>query len=187
MDGPFPPAPQHQMAEGEIPALDVLARNVRGAAQLLGLVAHTPDTPDTIRAGLAMLAETLRNSADHADRLIEDVGIDISNQLGITTSDLANMRFAPVNPPFHRSPETVGQWKKTAEAEFALWGAVENILAEDDLGLEHRFQNAPDDHLELVESLEQLRERWQHDIKLLEATLLRLAVSVARWEQNSQD
>ena len=184
MDGPLTPAQHDFQADGEPPSLAVLARNVRGTAQLLGLVAHAPDTPATIRAGLEMLADMLRNSADRADHLIDDVGIDISNQLGITTSDLANMRFAAVTPAFQRQPDTLSQWKKSAESEFHLWGEVENILAEDDIGLERRFQAAPDDHLDLVDSLERLRERWQHDMKLVEATLLRLAVSVARWEQS---
>jgi hypothetical protein len=186
MDGPFPPAPQHFQADGEATALEMLARNVRGASQLLAMVAQSAGTPPALRAGLDLLACSLRQSADQADRLIDDVGIDISNQLGITTNDLANMRFAPVNPEFHRKPGSVAQWHKTAEDEFALWGDVEDILSEDDAGLEQRFSAAPQDHLRLVDSLEALRERWQHDMKLLEATLLRLAVAVARWEQSGE-
>ncbi len=182
MDGPLSPSHEYRN-DAETLSLNGLAQSVRGAAELLGLVAHSPDIPQGLRAGLAMLTQSLRQSADHADRLIEDVGIDVSDQLGITTTDLANMRFAAVTPEFRRQPETLAQWKKSAEHDFNLWGEVELILAEDDLGLEHRFQSAPDDHLDLVDSLERMRERWQQDIKLVEATLLRLAVSVARWEQ----
>ena len=115
---------------------------------------------------------------------MEDVHIDLSGNLGITTTDLANMRFASVHPPYHRHPDTLTQWKKASELEFGLWGEVETILAEDDAGLEQRFLAAPDDHLALVEQLEKQRERWLSDMKLLEATLLRLAVAVARWEQS---
>ena len=94
------------------------------------------------------------------------------------------MRFSPLQPPYRRTPETLTLWKKASEAEFELWGEVEAILSEDDAGLERRFVGAPDDHLALVEHLEKQRERWLNDMKLLEATLLRLAVAVARWEQN---
>jgi hypothetical protein len=184
MDGPLPPQQQDYRNEADVPSLAELARNVRGAAQLLGLIAGVPDTSPSLRAGLELLAGTLRHSADQADSLIDDVGIDISDQLGITTTDLANMRFSAVAPPFRRETDTLAAWKKVAEAEFNLWGEVEEILAEDDVGLERRFQSAPDDHLDLVDSLERLRERWQHDMKLVEATLLRLAVSVARWEES---
>ncbi len=185
MDGRFPAAvPQGQTDEHSPPALVGLARNVRGAAQLLTMVSQSVATPPGLRPGLDLLADTLRQSADQADRLMDDVHIDISNNLGITTTDLANMRFAPVNPAFHRQPDTLAQWKKSAELEFGLWGEVEAVLAEDDVGLEQRFNAAPDDHLALVEHLEKMRERWLNDMKLLEATLLRLAVSVARWEQS---
>ena len=188
MDGRFPASlPQGQTDEHSPTALEALSRNVRGASQLLTMVSQSVATPPGLRAGLELLADSLRQSAEQADRLMSDVDIDISNNLGITTTDLANMRFAPVNPPFHRQPDSLAQWKKGAEVEFALWGEVEAVLAEDDVGLEQRFQAAPDDHLALVEHLEKLRERWLNDLKLLEATLLRLAVSVARWEQSDNN
>ena len=184
MDGRFPAATPDIQAEEHTPALEGLARSVRGAAQLLACVSQSPGMPATARPGLELLVQSLKQSADQAERLMEDVHIDISNNLGITTTDLANMRFAPVQPPYHRHPETLPQWKKAYELEFSLWGEVESILAEDDVGLEQRFLTAPDDHLALVELLEHQRERWLSDMKLLEATLLRLAVAVARWEQS---
>ena len=50
--------------------------------------------------------------------------------------------------------------------------------------MERRFNANPDEHLAMVDALEKLRERWLGEVKLLEASLLRLAVVVARWEQS---
>ena len=183
MDGRFPAATPEIQSEEHTPALDGLARNVRGAAMLLATVSQSPGMPAAMRPGLDVLVQSLKQSADQAERLMDDVHIDISNNLGITTTDLANMRFSPVHPPYRRHPETLTQWKKASELEFGLWGEVESILAEDDAGLEQRFLAAPEDHLALVELLEHQRERLLSDMKLLEATLLRLAVAVARWEK----
>jgi antitoxin component of RelBE/YafQ-DinJ toxin-antitoxin module len=171
-------------ADSERPALDNFAHTVRGAAQLLGMVAQSPETSTNLRAGLELLSTTLGQTAQMATALIDEIGIDLSDQLGITTTDLAQMNFTPLKPPFHRQPPTVEGWRERAAAEFTLWGAVESILTEDDEGLEHRFAANADEHLELIEALEKLRERWQGEVKLLEATLLRLAVAVARWEQS---
>ena len=184
MDGRFPTASPELQAEEHTPALDGLARNVRGAAQLLAIVSQSSGTPGTLRPGLELIVQSLKQSADQAERLMEDVHIDLSGNLGITTTDLAQMNFTPLKPPFHRQPPTVEGWRERAAAEFTLWGAVESILTEDDEGLEHRFTANADEHLELIEALEKLRERWQGEVKLLEATLLRLAVAVARWEQS---
>ena len=184
MDGRYPSSQTDAPTEDRSPGLEQLALTVRGAAQLLGAVAQSNAMPGVVRPGLELLVQSLRQCADQADQLQADTHIDISNNLGITTTDLANMRFAPLQPPYQRSPDTLQAWKKASEAEFELWGDVEAILAEDDAGLERRFLAAPDDHLGLVEQLEKQRERWLNDMKLLEATLLRLAVAVARWEQS---
>lgn len=186
MDGPHSPPAQHRDEQAETPALQQVAQNVRGTAELLSYIAQAPSTPGNLRAGLALLVRTLDEVANQADQLIDDVGIDISSHLGITTTDLANMRFAPVTPGFRRQPATLTAWKQSAEADFNLWGKVEQILAEDDVGLEHRFIANPEEHLTLVDAMEKLRERFQGDTKLIEATLLRLAVAVARWEQSGQ-
>jgi hypothetical protein len=174
------PAPR----DGERPALEDIAHSVRGAAQLVKFIAQASNTPASIRAGLELISSTLEQSAEKADALIDEVGINISDHLGITTSDLASMHFAPVSPAFKRQPDSIGLWKQDAEAEFDLWGQVETILAQDDAGLERRFVANPDEHVAAVDALEKLRERWQGGIKLMEATLLRLAVAIARWEQS---
>jgi hypothetical protein len=184
MDGRYPPSQTDAPAEEHTPGLEQLALTVRGVAQLLGAVAQSSGMPSTVRPGLELLVQSLRQCADQADQLLADTHIDISSNLGITTTDLANMRFSPLQPPYRRTPETLTLWKKASEAEFELWGEVEAILSEDDGALERRFLAGPDDHLSLVEQLEKQRERWLNDMKLLEATLLRLAVAVARWEQN---
>lgn len=184
MDGRYTPPQTDAPAEEHSPGLEQLALTVRGAAQLLAAVSQSSGMPGVVRPGLDLLVHSLRQCADQADQLLADTHIDISNNLGITTTDLANMRFAPLQPPYRRTPETLQLWKKASEAEFELWGEVEAILAEDDAGLERRFLGTPDDHLALVEHLEKQRERWLNDMKLLEATLLRLAVAVARWEQS---
>lgn len=173
-------------AESERPALEDFVHSVRGAAQLLGSVAHSTGTPKSLRAGLELLATSLNQTAEKANALIEDIGINLNEQLGITTLDLAQMSFIAVTPAFHRQPGTAAEWADRAQAEFTLWGAVESILAEDDASLQRRFNAATHEHLALVDALEKLRERWQSEVKLLEATLLRLAVVVARWEQTGE-
>ena len=170
----------------EHPALDDLAQSVRAAAQLLDSMAHSSTTPMHLRAGLTLISKSLQQTADNAGKLIDEVGINLSEQLGITATDLAAMSFTPVSPAYHRQPATIDAWDTRTEAEFALWGAVEAILALADPALEARFLADPDEHLNLVDALEQLRERWQGEVKLLEATLLRLAVVVARWEQSGR-
>jgi hypothetical protein len=182
MDGRYPSSQTDAPTEVHPPGLEQLALTVRGAAQLLGAVAQSNTMPGVVRPGLELLVQSLRQCADQADQLLADTHIDISSNLGITTTDLANMRFTSLQPPYQRTP--MPAWKKASEAEFELWGEVEAILAEDDAGLARRFLGAPEDHLNLVEQLEKQRERWLNDMKLLEATLLRLAVAVARWEQN---
>lgn len=172
--------------DGGRPALEDFAHTMRGAAQLLDSVAHSSTTPPPLRTGLELLATMLGQTADKATSLIDEIGVDIGSHLGVTTSDLAEMQFTPVTPAFQRSPATLENWTGRAKAEFMLWGAVEGILAEDDIGLERRFDDAPDEHLMMVDALEKLRERWQNEVKLLEATLLRLAVVVARWEQRGE-
>lgn len=186
MDGPHQPASLKPEQASEPSALERVANDVRGVAQLLSHVATTATLPLSLRSGLQLLARTLDDAAGHAEHLIDDVDIDISSHVGITTTDLANMRFSPVNPPFRRQPGTMSAWRHAAESDFALWGKIEEILAEDDTGLEQRFRGNPDDHLSLVDAMELMRERAQGDIKLIEATLLRLAVAVARWEQSGE-
>ncbi len=186
MDGPHPPSSMKPEQASEPSALERVATDVRGVAELLGHISTAANLPANLRAGLQLLTRTLGDTASRADTLIDDVGIDISSHLGITTTDLANMRFSPVNPPFRRQPGTMSAWRHAAESDFALWGKIEEILAEDDNGLSQRFLGNPDDHLSLVDAMELMRERFQDDIKLIEATLLRLAVAVARWEQSSE-
>ena len=183
MTGYFPVADFGQLAEERQPTLHSLARSLRGTAQLLGSVAQSSDILAAMRPGLELLAQSLQQSADQAEQLSDDAHIDTADNSALTTSDLANMRFAPIHPPYHRQPNTLSQWKHASEQEFTLWGEVEGILSNDDVGLERRFLTAPDDYLMLVEQLEQQRARWLSEMKLLEAALLRLAVAVARWEQ----
>lgn len=190
---PFPPKlphplsePTHPVPEPERASLGAVAQDILGAAQLLGTVAQAETLPPALRSGLELLSRMLIRTADNAASLIEEIGFDITDHLGVTTADLARIAFTPVEPPFHRHPGTLDGWTGRAQAEFMLWGAVEAILAEDDAGLERRFNENTDEHLMMVDALEKLRERWQSDIKLLEATLLRLAVVVARWEQASE-
>jgi hypothetical protein len=171
-------------ADAERPALEDFAHTVSGAAQLLDSVAHSSKTPPALRAGLELLSSALGATVQKANALIEEIGIDLSQSLGVSTNDLAEMRFSPVTPAFHRQPATIEPWTSRAQAEFMLWGAVESLLAEDDAGLERRFNANPDEHLAMVDALEKLRERWLGEVKLLEASLLRLAVVVARWEQS---
>lgn len=178
-----PTGPAHE-ADAERPALEDFAHTVRGAGQLLSFVATSDATPPNLRAGLELLAGTLGQTAQKATALIEEIGIDLSDHLGVTTTDLAEMTFTPLRPAFRRQPSTMEAWQERAGAEYTMWGAVEAILAENDEGLEHRFLSNTDEHLALIEALEKLRERWQGEVKLLEATLLRLAVAVARWEQS---
>ena len=176
--------PNHNQSDDEKPGLEELAHTVRGVSQLLGSMAQASSTPPDLRTGLELLSRMLGKTADNASSLIEDVGINLNSHLGITTSDLALMDFAPLVPAFWRQPGTQDSWLARAQAEFTLWGAVETILGQDDHALENRFNADPDGNLALVEVLEALRARWQDEIKLLEATLLRQAVVVARWEQS---
>ena len=177
----------HTQPDDEKPGLEELAHTVRGVAQLLGSMAQASSTPVDLRTGLELLSRMLGKTANNASSLIEDVGINLNAHLGITTSDLALMDFAPLAPAFRRQPPTPDGWLTRAQAEFTVWGAVEAILGQDDLALEIRFNADPDGSLALVEALEALRARWQDEIKLLEATLLRLAVVVARWEQSGHN
>jgi hypothetical protein len=176
--------PNHNQPDDEKPGLEELAHTVRGVAQLLGSMSQATTTPSELRTGLELLSRMLGKTASNASSLIEDVGINLNAHLGITTSDLAMMDFAPLVPQFRRHPATQDGWLTRAQAEFTLWGAVESILSQDDATLERRFNGDADGNLALVEALEGLRARWQEEIKLLEATLLRLAVVVARWEQS---
>jgi hypothetical protein len=176
--------PNQSAHDDEKPGLEELAHTVRGVAQLLGSMAHASSTPADLRTGLELLSRMLGKTANNANNLIEDVGINLNAHLGITTSDLAMMDFAPLVPAFRRQPATPEAWLARAQAEFTLWGAVETVLSQDDSALERRFNSDADGNLALVEALEGLRARWQDEIKLLEATLLRLAVVVARWEQS---
>ncbi len=168
----------------ERPVLQDLAQAMRGAAQLLDSVALSSTTPAHLRAGLELLGNLLHRTAGQADSMVEDLGVDLSQHLGVTTGDLAEMHFDAVEPPFHRTPATLGAWTARSEAEFTLWGTVEQILGEDDATLESRFRAQPEDHLQLVDAIERVHHRWQAEVKSLEATLLRLAVVVARWEQS---
>lgn len=174
-------APQ---AEPTRPALEDIALALTGAAHMLDHLARSTQTPAALGSALELLSGALHQTAQKAKVLIDDVTIDLTEQLGISTADLAQMNFAPVNPPFRRRPASIESWVARARAEFELWGAVEAILIENDAGLERRFNGNADAHLDLVEALEKLRKRWQDETKLLEATLLRLAVVVARWEQS---
>lgn len=176
--------PSHSQHDDEKPGLEELAHTVRGVAQLLGSMAQASSTPADVRTGLELLSRMLGKTANNAASLIEEVGINLNAHLGITTSDLAMMDFAPLAPAFRRQPATQEAWLARAQAEFTLWGAVESVLSQDDAALERRFNSDADGNLALVEALEGLRARWQDEIKLLEATLLRLAVVVARWEQS---
>ncbi len=157
---------------------------MRGAAQLLDSVAASSTTPAHLRAALELLGSLLHRSADQAGLLVEDLGLDLTQTLGVTTTDLARMHFAPVDPPYQRHPATLEGWTARSEAEFTLWGTVEQILGEDDSLLDIRFKANPDEHLQLVDAIERVHQRWQAEVKSLEATLLRLAVVVARWEQS---
>jgi hypothetical protein len=159
---------------------------MRGAAQILDLVAVSSKTPPHLRAALELLGGLLHRGADQAGLLVEDLGLDLTQTLGVTTSDLAQMRFVPVEPPYQRTPPTLAGWTARSEAEFTLWGTVEQILGEDDVALDARFKASPDEHLQLVDAVEAVHQRWQGEVKSLEATLLRLAVVVARWEQSGQ-
>ncbi len=170
--------------DAERPALEDFAHTVSGAAQLLDSMVHSTRTPPELRAALDLLCNALNTTAKKANVLIDEIGIDLSQSLGVSTTDLAEMHFAPVTPTFHRTPSTAEAWGSRAQSEFMLWGAVETLLAEDDAGLERRFNANPDEHLAMVDALEKLRERWLGEVKLLEASLLRLAVVVARWEQS---
>jgi hypothetical protein len=167
----------------ERPALQDLAHTMRGTAQLLDSVAHASTTPQNLRLALGVLGTLLHRTADQATSLIDDLGIDLTQQLGVSTSDLAAMQFQPVMPAFQRTPPTLAAWTARSEAEFTLWGSVEQILGEDDASLEDRFNASPDEHLRLVDAIDSVHQRWQAEVKSLEATLLRLAVVVARWEQ----
>jgi hypothetical protein len=178
--------PFNDQPDDEKQGLEELAHTVRGVAQLLSTVARADNTPPSLRAGLELLSTTLAQTAGNAASLIEDVGINLNAHLRITTADLALMDFAPLVPPFKRQPASQDAWMARAQGEWALWGAVETILGQDDEALEDRFNADPDANLALVDSLETLRARWQDEIKLLEATLLRLAVVVARWEQENE-
>ncbi len=173
-------------ADRERPSLEDIAHSLTGAAHLLDAVSHSPKTPTAIGSALELLANVLHQTAHKANALLDEVDIDLTDHLGITTSDLAQMKFAPVTPPFTRIPATIEAWTARSRAEFTLWGAVESILSENDIALERRFNSGTDEHIELVEALEKLRGRWQGEVKLLEATLLRLAVAVARWEQSGE-
>ena len=170
--------------DSDRPVLQDLAQTMRGAAQLLGSVSHASTTPANLRAALALLASLLDRTAEQASGLVEDLGLDLTQQLGVTTSDLAGMHFQPVDPPFLRTPATLSAWAARSEAEFTLWGTVEQILSDDDVTLEDRFNASPDEHLRLVDAIDRVHQRWQGEVKSLEATLLRLAVVVARWEQS---
>ncbi len=170
--------------EAEKPALQDLAQTIRGAAQLVASVAHGSSTPANLRQGLQLLASLLDRTASQASGLIDDLGIDLTQQLGVTTAELAAMQFQPVAPPFLRNPATLPAWTARAAAEFTLWGTVEQILSEDDATLEERFSASPEEHLRLVDAIDRVHKRWQGEVKSLEATLLRLAVVVARWEQS---
>jgi len=170
--------------ETERPVLQDLAQTLRGASQLLDSVAHSTTTPATLQAALALLGTLLNRTADQANALVEDLGLDLTQHLGVTTDDLAAMHFQPVDPPFQRTPATLAAWAARSEAEFTLWGTVEQILGEDDATLEDRFNASPDEHLRLVDAIDRVHQRWQGEVKSLEATLLRLAVVVARWEQS---
>lgn len=163
-------------------AFDRFARNVLGASQLLGVIAESATATGPLSPGLELLSESLRQSAEEAERLIDGAKIDLSVNLGITTTELAAMSFAPVSPPFHPSRDSMAAFIECARVEFALWQEVATILADDDHSLEGRFDENVDEHLALVEQLETQRERWLDDMKLIEATLLRLAVVLARWE-----
>lgn len=176
--------PTYHQTDDDKPSLEDLAHTVRGVSQILGSVAQASSTPQDLRVALELLSRMLGKTATHASNLIEDVGINLNAHLGITTSDLALMDFTPLSPAFKRQPNTAEAWGTRAQAEFALWGAVEGVLSQDDGALERRFRADADGNLAMVEALETLRARWQDDIKLLEATLLRLAVVVARWEQS---
>ncbi len=178
--------PSHNPPDEEKPGLEELAHTVRGVAQLLGSMSQAANTPADLRVGLELLSRMLGKTANNADSLIEDVGINLNAHLGITTSDLAMMDFAPLVPQYRRQPATQDSWLTRAQVEFTLWGAVETILSQDDATLERRFNGDADGNLALVAPLEDLRARSQEENKLLEATLLRLAVVVARWEQSGQ-
>ncbi len=166
------------------PALQDMAQTIRGAAQLLDSVAHGGSTPSHMRQGLELLAGLLNRTADQATALVDDLGIDLTEQLGVSTRELAAMQFQPVVPPFQRNPATLAAWTARSAAEFTLWGTVEQILGEDDTALEDRFTASPEEHLRLVDAIDRVHQRWQGEVKSLEATLLRLAVVVARWEES---
>ncbi len=164
--------------------LQDLAQTMRGAAQLLDSVALSSTTPSHLRAAMDLLGSLLHRTADQANTLVDDLGLDLTQTLGVTTTDLAQMQFGPVDPPFQRTPGTLAAWTARSEAEFTLWGTVEQILGEDDASLDARFKASPDEHMQLVDAIERVHQRWQSEVKSLEATLLRLAVVVARWEQS---
>jgi hypothetical protein len=168
----------------EPPGLPEITETIRGAAQLLDSVAASVGTPPNLRAALGLLGTLLNRAADHAGALVDDLGVNLGEQLGINTADLAAMEFQPVTPPFERSPSNLAAWMARSEAEFALWGQIEKILSSDDKALEARFRADTDEHLDLVNAVDQVHRRWQSEVKSLEATLLRLAVVVARWEQS---
>jgi len=178
--------PDRDSATAERPVLQDMAHSMRGAAQLLESVAVSPTTPSYLRAAMELLGGLLHRTADQAGHLVEDLSLDLTQHLGVTTGDLAQMRFAPVDPPFQRTPASLQAWTQRSEAEFTLWGTVEQILGEDDAHLEARFRANPDEHLQLVDAIERVHQRWQAEVKSLEATLLRLAVAVARWEQSHE-
>jgi len=168
---------------GERSALEDLAHRVRGAASLLEVIAHHPSIPCKIQNSLDLVSSTLDETADRAKSLIEEIGIDLTEQLGITTDDLATMHFSPAQHPFHRSPATPIEWMDRADSDFAAWGEVERILGQDDVTLETQFMADIEGHMQLVDTIEAMHSRAQTELKQLEATLLRLAVAVARKER----
>ncbi len=175
--------PRPRPGPGERSALDDLVHRLHGTASLLDIVAQHATMPQRLQTALAMLFDSLNETAHRAEGLAEDSGIDLTSELGITTDDLATMSFVAATPPFHRNPANLAAWLARAEQAFTDWGEVERVLGQDDMELEASFMQAVPAHMRLVERLEALHMTAQADTKLLEAALLRLAVAVARKEK----
>ena len=72
--------------DAERPALEDFAHTVSGAAQLLDSMVHSTRTPPELRAALDLLCTALNTTVKKANVLIDEIGIDLSQSLGVSTA-----------------------------------------------------------------------------------------------------